>query len=90
MASRREHLPRDSNVDDLSGMKILSPGSRTKSFSGDLSNKSKSNSVTTLPLGSMSSRSEIRPEIDDKTIVGSPPTDEILPLDIAVAIDSSN
>ena len=77
-------------VDDLSGIKILSPLSSSKSFSGDLSKISRSNSVTTRPMGSISSKLDISLDMEVRAKVGSPPTEEILPLEIAVAIDSSN
>ena len=77
-------------VEGRSGMKILSPGSRSTSLSGNFSNMSKSNSVTTLPIGSIFSKSVINLEIDVNANVGSPPTEDILPLEIAVAIDCSS
>ena len=77
-------------VDGRSGMKILSPDSRRRSFSGDLFRRSISNSVTTLPIGSMFSRFVINRDIELKARVGSPPIEEILPLEIAVEIDCSS
>ena len=47
-------------------------------------------SVTTLLIGSIFSKSVISLEIDVSANVGSPPTEEILPLEMAVAIDCSN
>ena len=41
-------------------------------------------------MGSISSKLDISLDIEVRAKVGSPPTEEILPLEIAVAIDSSN
>ena len=38
----------------------------------------------------MSCKFDIRPEIEERAREGSPPTEEILPLEIADAMDSSN